>query len=111
MDVRIAEPDMPALMSNVDVAVSAAGSTVWELCCMGVPMALIAEEVNQAAVVVQAVHSGAAMHVASPGGEEIRGVLGTMLGDPGRLATMAAAGQALVDGQGAVRVGEMMVTP
>jgi spore coat polysaccharide biosynthesis predicted glycosyltransferase SpsG len=40
-------PDVAPLMSWADLAVSAAGSTVWELCCLGVPMALVTVAVNQ----------------------------------------------------------------
>lgn len=109
VDVRVAESDMATLMSGVDVAISAAGSTVWELCCMGVPMALIAEEVNQAAVVAQAVQAGAAVQVSSLDGHEIREVLDTMMRDSARLKLMASAGQALVDGKGAGRVCDIML--
>lgn len=109
LDVRVAESNMASLMASVDFAISASGSTVWELCCMGVPMALIAEEVNQAAVVAQAVHAGAAVQVSSLDGEEIREVLDTMMRDSTRLKLMAGAGQALVDGEGAGRVCDIML--
>jgi spore coat polysaccharide biosynthesis predicted glycosyltransferase SpsG len=40
-------PDVGPLMAWADLAVSAAGSTVWELCCLGVPMALVTVAENQ----------------------------------------------------------------
>lgn len=43
--------DMPQLMAWADVAISAGGSTVWELCMMGVPSLLIVTADNQGALV------------------------------------------------------------
>ncbi len=39
--------DMPSLMSWADIAISAAGSTVWELCLMSIPSILIVTADNQ----------------------------------------------------------------
>ena len=41
--------DMAALMASCDVAVSAAGSTCWELCAAGLPAALVVTAPNQGA--------------------------------------------------------------
>ncbi len=39
--------NMAELMSNTDLVISAAGSTIWEIFCLGVPNILIAVEKNQ----------------------------------------------------------------
>lgn len=39
--------DMPAFLSNFDMALSAAGSTTYELCCMGIPTVLFYTADNQ----------------------------------------------------------------
>jgi len=41
------DPDMPRLMDWADLVVSAAGSTVWELCYFGIPMVLVSFAENQ----------------------------------------------------------------
>ena len=59
--------DLAAMMSGQDLVVSAAGTSVWELCCIGVPMALIRAVDNQRDGYDRAVAAGAA---AGPGGPE-----------------------------------------
>jgi len=39
--------DLAAIMARADLVISAAGTSVWELCCIGVPMALIWAVENQ----------------------------------------------------------------
>ena len=48
-DVTIKEnvSNMAELISNSDLVISAAGSTVWEICCLGVPSVLVVAEDNQ----------------------------------------------------------------
>jgi spore coat polysaccharide biosynthesis predicted glycosyltransferase SpsG len=47
LEAHPTQPDIAPLMAWADLAVSAAGSTVWELCCLGVPMALVTVAANQ----------------------------------------------------------------
>lgn len=108
--IRVAETQMSNLMADVDLAISAAGSTVWELCCMGVPMALHAGELNQQAVVQQAEAAGAAVRLPDVKSDLVKAVLSTMLNGRGRLGVMSRAGQQLVDGEGARRVSEVILS-
>lgn len=56
-DVR----DMPGLMAWADLAVTAAGSTCWELCRMGVPMLALQTAANQMDVGARLNESGVAI--------------------------------------------------
>ena len=51
LDVELVPPraDLTALMLEQDLVVSAAGTSVWELCCLGVPAALVCVADNQEA--------------------------------------------------------------
>lgn len=51
--------DMPELMHWADLAVSAAGSTCWELCSLGVPILTVILAENQAGLAVRLEKSGA----------------------------------------------------
>lgn len=55
--------DMAALMARADLAVSAAGSTAWELACLGVPMILVAIAGNQEPVGQRLADEGAAWYL------------------------------------------------
>lgn len=50
-EVRVGVENMALLMAESDMAIGAAGATVWELCCLGVPslMAVLAENQRAAA--------------------------------------------------------------
>jgi spore coat polysaccharide biosynthesis predicted glycosyltransferase SpsG len=104
--------DLAAMMSCQDLVVSAAGTSVWELCCIGVPMALIWAVDNQQDGYDRVVAAGAAMGLGGPelGGSELSGheravgLLRTALTDPRMCAGLAHAGRDVVDGLGAWRV-------
>nr|WP_255426866.1 bifunctional UDP-2,4-diacetamido-2,4,6-trideoxy-beta-L-altropyranose hydrolase/GNAT family N-acetyltransferase [Pseudonocardia sp. C8] len=101
-------PDLPAAMAETDLVVSAAGTTVWELCCVGVPMALVQAADNQAdgyrAVVAAgaAAGLGGAGDLADPG--PAAAVLHTLLTVPAHRAGLAARARGVVDGEGARRI-------
>ncbi|SFN16515.1 Spore coat polysaccharide biosynthesis protein SpsG, predicted glycosyltransferase [Pseudonocardia ammonioxydans] len=101
-------PDLPATMAEADLVVSAAGTTVWELCCVGVPMALVRAADNQAEGYRTVVAAGAA---AGLGGvddlsepEPAAAVLRDLLTDPDRRDALAERARAVVDGEGANRI-------
>jgi UDP-2,4-diacetamido-2,4,6-trideoxy-beta-L-altropyranose hydrolase len=102
--------DMPARMARADLAVAAAGSTVWELCYMGVPACVLALAENQKRVAASLQRTGAAL--ACPDGlpptEDLTEVLASLLNDPVRRAELTERGSALVDGGGAIRVCEVL---
>ena len=109
--------DLAALMVRQDLVVSAAGTSVWELCCIGVPMALVWAVDNQREGYDRVVAAGAAVGLGGPelGGPELGGdgsvrdeasvgLLRTALTDSRARADMVLAGRQVVDGLGAWRV-------
>lgn len=50
--------DMPSLLLDTDLCVTAGGSTCWELCCLGVPFLTVIVAENQAAMVASLVEEG-----------------------------------------------------
>jgi len=99
--------DMVTLMAGADFAISAGGSTCWELAFMGVPgltiirienQHLIADELDSAGILVSLGEE------AEMDERKIAARITTLLAAPERRAEMSRKGKALVDGQGALRV-------
>lgn len=111
--IEVIEPTS-ALVEEVvaaDVVVSAAGSSSWELLCLGAACAFVCVAENQRLayerVVAQEVVAGLGML------EQVRtdpasaaGTLGLLLGDPQERERLRAAASGLVDGLGRARVAE-----
>jgi spore coat polysaccharide biosynthesis predicted glycosyltransferase SpsG/RimJ/RimL family protein N-acetyltransferase len=101
-------PDLPLLMAGADVVVSAAGTTVWELCCAGVPMALVRAADNQADGYAAVVAAGAAVGLGDRAAvsdvAETAGALRALLTDADARRRLAMRAVTMVDGLGAGRV-------
>jgi len=99
--------DMPALMAWADVAISAGGSTCWELAFMGLPALVITLADNQKAVGPGMEARGAAInlgwHRDLPIPKLAASIAG-LLADFDQRSDMSRNGQKLVDGFGAARV-------
>lgn len=117
VDVVDPQPDLAALAVQCDVAVSASGSSVWELLCLGVPTGVVCVADNQQPGYTMTVGSG----VVAPLGilddlktrPEARvaaaGQLQPLLTDPARRTDLAEHGQKLVDGAGRIRVADALL--
>ena len=108
--------DMAALMAQTDLAVTAAGSTVWELACLGVPAVALPLADNQIPVADALKRHGLALcldPVRPENREEclahLAELAGVLLQDSALRGGLARVGQALVDGQGARRVVQAML--
>lgn len=109
-------PDVAAIMARAALAVSAAGSTCWELAVMGVPTVLLVAPDGREGVVAQlqaiadgleAVGFAVSLGPAAPfPAGACRDAVADLLADSTRRARMAAAGRGLVDGAGADRVAD-----
>ena len=98
---------LETLMTRASLAVTTAGSTCWELACLGVPMVAVVAVPNQAPVartLMTAGVGGSAGDVDGALDMRLREQVIGLLADGARRRRMAAHGQSLVDGLGAVRV-------
>ena len=103
---RIAEE-----MAWADVAISAAGSTSWELGFMGLPSLLIAVSENQDGCAQYLHQHGMAISLGRQSQvqpAEAAAALSALAADPARRTKMSSCGRALIDGRGAERVVQKM---
>ena len=98
---------MSPLMAWADVAITAGGSTCWELAFMGLPAIILECADNQKAIARGMDEDGAAVNLgwhAHVGAEQIHEVLAELLSSPQRREQMALRGPGRVDGLGSDRV-------
>lgn len=97
--------NMPELMQWADLAVSAGGSTCWELCCLGVPFLSVVLAENQRGLTAELDRKGIAACLGErPTVEGIMKGVSDLADDEVSRSRRAAAGRELVDGLGALRV-------
>jgi spore coat polysaccharide biosynthesis predicted glycosyltransferase SpsG/RimJ/RimL family protein N-acetyltransferase len=105
----VAPGDMPALLRWADVAVSAAGSTPYELACAGVPSVLAAVADNQVPIMRAFDAAGLAVGLdARTGAEELPAAVARLANAP-RRTRLAAAGPGVIDGYGAYRARDALL--
>jgi UDP:flavonoid glycosyltransferase YjiC (YdhE family) len=95
--------DLPAVAADADLVVSAAGVTLLELCCIGLPSGLVQLVDNQARGYHAAVDLGAGLGLGTPEAVDHH-ALRRLLTDQALRDRLAATAAALVDGLGAARV-------
>lgn len=103
--------DVPGLMAWADLAVSAAGSTCWEMAWMQLPAAVIVTAPNQEPIARRLSQAGVVTslgHAAELDAETIAEALAALCHDRQHRADQIAAGRRLVDGRGARRVVAVM---
>lgn len=113
VEVLAAVAEMAPLMQWADLAISAAGSTCWELAALGVPMLVTVLAENQERVATSLDAHGAAMtlgwfHAWQPA--QAAGVIEGLLADQEKRRRMGEKGRCLVDGMGCGRVVEKMLS-
>lgn len=99
--------DMPERMIDSDLAISAAGSTVWEMAFTGLPALLIVVADNQRRAAAALAERGVARSLGwheNITEADIAQEAAVLLRDAAQRAGMSRAGQALVDGRGTHRV-------
>jgi UDP-2,4-diacetamido-2,4,6-trideoxy-beta-L-altropyranose hydrolase len=99
--LNMAEP-----MAEADVAISAAGSTCWELCLLGLPALLVAVADNQADLARELDRRGCAIRVGdrTVSAEKIADELKLLVQSHKLRQSLAQHSRELVDGSGAMRV-------
>ena len=108
--IRKGVRDLAPLMQRADLAVSAAGSTLYELACAGVPTLACPSVENQIPNAVGYGCSGAgrALTTLSWGSKDVADRLSALLAEPD-FAHMPHMGRKLVDGQGASRIANYLL--
>ncbi|MEU7981711.1 spore coat protein [Micromonospora sp. NPDC049081] len=113
---------LPTLIGAADLVVSAAGTSTWELCCLGAPAALVCVVDNQREAYRRVVAHrlaaglGELPDLVAPGlaGRAARADAGrtlrALLASPQRRAALAARAWATVDGRGRARVADAVLT-
>ncbi|MEO7753052.1 MAG: hypothetical protein ABIS35_06525 [Terracoccus sp.] len=105
-------PDLPTLAASCDLVLTAAGSSVWEFLCIGVPMAVVCVVDNQEEGYEQIVSRGCAaplgrlesLSAEAPAREAALRTVERLVASPSTRAALADRGRALVDGTGRVAV-------
>ena len=103
--------DMAGLMRRAGLAVSAGGSTCWELAYVGVPSAVVVLAENQRSIAAALDGRGAAVSLGAHDRltpAAVAAAVGGLLDADGTRQRMSARSRALVDGQGAGRVVEAL---
>jgi UDP-2,4-diacetamido-2,4,6-trideoxy-beta-L-altropyranose hydrolase len=103
--------NLAALMAESDVAISAAGSTCWELCQLGLPSILIDVAKNQTAVAREMHARGCAIHAGSGdiSTRQIAEQLERLLSSLDLRESLSRGSRELVDGKGAGRVASVLL--
>jgi spore coat polysaccharide biosynthesis predicted glycosyltransferase SpsG len=102
---------LPQLLPDFDLAISAAGSTVWELLWAGVPLVVIPITDNQVPIASHLAGVGAAEHLPTTMAKfstTLQETAIALINNPERRVQMTARGRNLVDGLGAQRVVKIM---
>ena len=102
---------MPELMADAELAVSAGGTTVWELAYMGVPT-LVGITSPLEEQLVEGLRAGGVFPdlgwLDRAGEEDLARSIGKLIRDPEARAGMSARGRSLIDGGGCARVLDCM---
>lgn len=104
-------PAVPALFGAMDLVISGAGTTTWELAALGVPVALIQLVDNQRDNYSFAVGSGFALGLGEVRDGRLQAdgaaaLLAEVLEDPLQLSALSTTGRSMVDGRGSERIVE-----
>ncbi|HEY4231080.1 MAG TPA: UDP-2,4-diacetamido-2,4,6-trideoxy-beta-L-altropyranose hydrolase [Thermoanaerobaculia bacterium] len=105
--------DVPGLLAWSDLAVTAAGSTCWELAFLGVPALTIAVAPNQRPIAESLSRAGIARDLgwhADVNEESLARAVGELARDRAARTRLSEAGRRLVDGAGAERVVRRLAT-
>lgn len=109
-ELSIGVSNMAAVMAKSDLAITAAGTTLWELCCLGVPMLAVITAENQRHSATALAATGAAALIAEP--NAISTTLPKLMvqcAKSSALVTMSLAARAVTDGRGSARVAQEMM--
>ena len=110
-DIIAPTDDLPKLLAGADLAVSASGTSTWELLCLGLPAALVWVVDNQILGYERTIARGYAAGLGQLGhlGETSVATLRGLLTDAAARTTLAARAWQAVDGRGVQRVADALL--
>lgn len=104
-EVLVNVQGMSNLMCNADLVIGAAGSTAWELCCLGLPTIQLVLAENQRPIAKALNQVGAALVIERTDlAANLISKMEQLMQDPEQLVSMSNAASMLVDGLGSDRV-------
>jgi len=106
-EIAIDPSDFARRLATADLAVSAAGSTCWELLALGTPAIVTAVSDNQIGVARGLSHAGAAVDMGRAGTwstADLSRAIHDLVGDIERRRSMIDAGKEILGGNGAAKV-------
>jgi UDP-2,4-diacetamido-2,4,6-trideoxy-beta-L-altropyranose hydrolase len=111
-EVKVNINNMAQVMADSDLAIGAAGSTTWELSCLGLPSLLVVLAENQRSIAEALDANGAAISLGDISEKYFSKSLGIaikqLIGDAGILLTISATAADIVDGRGADKLTSLM---
>ncbi len=107
--LHINEKNMSVLMRKCDIAISAAGTTLYELCAAGIPSIIFTLADNQLTAAKQFSEKGIMVNLGDCRSNDrfiasLKDRLKDLMDDPGERKSLSINMQKLVDGQGADRI-------
>jgi UDP-2,4-diacetamido-2,4,6-trideoxy-beta-L-altropyranose hydrolase len=110
-EVLVNANNMAQLMASSDLAIGAAGSTSWERCCLGLPTLMMIIADNQRKVAGYLMSAGAAECIQTENMEEnIINWFNNYISAPGISTKMTRCAISIIDGLGAWRVSDVIVS-
>ena len=107
-------PSLPKLFAESDIVVSAAGTTAWDVCSLGIPSVLMATAENQLLSMRRAAREGVALGVdlvddrLTVGLSELVDDVARLIEDADLRTRLARACASAFDGSGPMRVAEAL---
>jgi UDP-2,4-diacetamido-2,4,6-trideoxy-beta-L-altropyranose hydrolase len=111
IELRVNVTEMPEMMRRADMAISGGGSTMWELCFMGISSIAIELADNQRKIVDTLDERSAAIGIRWQDVIEIAplvSLVNRLLSDSTLRQRMSATAQQIIDGKGAARIIQAM---
>lgn len=105
-------PNLPAILARSDVIISAAGTSAWDICTLGVPALLVGVVDNQSAGLASAVSDELVLGVDLTRGGNVRDIapaVRSLLSDRPLRERLSRRSTAVFDGKGKQRVLEAML--
>lgn len=108
--IHATTPELPKLLGAANIAISAAGTSAWELCALGIPSVFIGVVENQSESLRQLCEQRLALGIdltetaASDVAEELAGLVSQLLDSEALCHSLSERCRAAVDGVGTARI-------